>query len=150
MKNAMVIGYGNELRGDDGIGNRIANIVDSWHLLTVKSLAFHQLTPELAAQLAEVNLVIFVDASIEENLQVEFLSSSDGYHNSIVHFTDPKSLLALSQFLYGYSPPAWLIKVPGVNFELSDRLSPTAEKGIAIALTKIMSILNGISVNDNR
>jgi hydrogenase maturation protease len=141
METAMVIGYGNELRGDDGIGQRIAEIVDSWHLLTVKSLAFHQLTPELAATIAEVKLVIFVDASIHENLQVESLSLT-GYNNSMGHFTDPKSLLALAQFLYGYAPPAWLIAVPGENFELSDRLSPTAEKGMKIALAKIIEILD--------
>ena len=141
MKTAMVIGYGNELRGDDGIGQRIANIVDSWHLSTVKSLAFHQLTPELAAKLAEVNLAIFVDASIHENMQVESLSSTE-YHHSMGHFTDPKSLLALSHFLYGYAPPAWLISIPGENFELSDRLSATAEKGMEIALEKIMEILD--------
>jgi Ni,Fe-hydrogenase maturation factor len=41
----MVIGYGNELLGDDAIENGIVNAIESWHLLTVKSLAVHQLTP---------------------------------------------------------------------------------------------------------
>jgi Ni,Fe-hydrogenase maturation factor len=58
------------------------------------------------------------------------------------HISNPSSLLALSQILYGHCPSAWLVSVPGVNFELSDRISPTAEKGIAIAIVTIMQILN--------
>jgi hydrogenase maturation protease len=71
MKTTIVIGYGNELCSDDGIGCRVANIVNLWHLSHVQSLAVHQLTPELAANLANINLAIFVDASINSELQVE-------------------------------------------------------------------------------
>ncbi|WP_016949994.1 hydrogenase maturation protease [Anabaena sp. PCC 7108] len=142
----IVIGYGNELRGDDGIGQRIANSIESWHLLTVKSFAVHQLTPELAVNLAKADLAIFVDACINSEageVQVKSLL----INNSSVfseHQSDPQSLLALTQSLYGYSPPAWLVTVPGVNFELRDSLSPIAEKRIGIALTKIINIINRV------
>ncbi|MDD1465444.1 hypothetical protein MEO43_08990 [Dolichospermum sp. ST_sed5] len=53
-----------------------------------------------------------------------------------------RSLLALSQMLYGHSLPAWLVTVPGVNFELGDRISPIAEKGIQIAIFKIRELLH--------
>ncbi|AFZ59612.1 hydrogenase maturation protease [Anabaena cylindrica FACHB-243] len=141
---AMVIGYGNELRGDDGIGKRIANAINSWHLLTVKSLAVHQLTPELAANLANADLAIFVDACIHcEPLDVQVRSLSSRDSSTINgHTGDPRSLLALTESLYGHCPPAWLVTVPGVNFEISDRISPSAENGIAIALIKIIRILD--------
>ena len=60
----LVIGYGNRLRGDDGVGwevaSRLAAAVPSEaaHILTV-----HQLTPELAEPVSEADLVIFIDAS---------------------------------------------------------------------------------------
>ncbi|TAF11003.1 MAG: hydrogenase maturation protease [Nostocales cyanobacterium] len=145
-RTAMVIGYGNELRSDDAIGQRIANVINLWHLSDVQSLAVHQLTPELAANLATVNLAIFVDASINSELadvQVEPIIPTT---SSIIigHSADPRSLLALTKSLYGYWPPAWLVTVPGVNFELGDCLSPIAEKGIGIALTKIINIINRV------
>ena len=62
MVKSLVIGYGNSLRSDDGIGVRVAEIVADWYLPEVRSLCLPQLTPELAADLAKVDLVIFVDA----------------------------------------------------------------------------------------
>lgn len=69
----LIIGYGNTLRGDDGVGYRIAEIFEqeedgleshyseeSRH--TVRSHPCHQLTPDLAAELAQADRVIFVDA----------------------------------------------------------------------------------------
>ncbi|QYX34058.1 hydrogenase maturation protease [Sphaerospermopsis torques-reginae] len=141
MKKVIVIGYGNELRSDDGVGKKIADTIDSWNLSNVKSLAVHQLTPELADELANVNLSIFVDATINENMVVAPLSLTNDHYHSIGHFADPRSLLALTEFLYGKSPIAWLVTVPGQNFELGDRISLKAEKGITTALSKIMQIL---------
>jgi hydrogenase maturation protease len=147
----IIIGYGNELRSDDAIGQKVANIINSWHLSDVQSLAVHQLTPELAANLANVNLAIFVDAmmsSESENVEVESILPTE--YNSISniisnmtlgHIGDPRSLLSLTKYLYGYCPTAWLVTVPGVNFELGDCLSPIAEIGINIALDKIINII---------
>lgn len=139
-----VIGYGNDLRSDDGIGQRVANAIASWHLSNVKSLAVHQLTPELAAILAHTELAIFVDACLpSENseVQVQSLLPSSCSEFS-VHIGDPRSLLALTLAIYGHCPLAWLVTIPGVNFDLGDRLSPIAESGVAIALVKIIQILD--------
>ena len=59
----LVIGYGNELRGDDAIGPRVARAVRRRYP-DLKTVAAHQLTPEMAARLAGVRLAIFVDAAI--------------------------------------------------------------------------------------
>lgn len=144
MDTAIVIGYGNELRGDDAIGQQVAKAIKSWRLLSVQSIAVHQLTPELSETLANSQLAIFVDACINsQSNQVEVQSLLPCESNTInAHTSDPKSLLALSQWLYGNCPKAWLVTVPGENFELRDRISPTAEKGINIALSKIMEILD--------
>ncbi|MDD1414691.1 hydrogenase maturation protease [Dolichospermum sp. ST_con] len=144
MKTAIVIGYGNDLRSDDAIGQLIANTIKSWDLPNLTSLAVHQLTPELAEPLANTDLAIFVDACINsqfKEVQVQSLLPSE--LNTInTHISNPRSLLALSQMLYGHSLPAWLVTVPGVNFELGDRISPIAEKGIQIAIFKIRELLH--------
>ena len=63
----LVIGYGNELRGDDGAGPSVGRAVASWHLPGVRTLAVHQLTPELAEDLAQTKRVVFVDAAVHAN-----------------------------------------------------------------------------------
>ena len=83
--NVLVIGYGNELRCDDGIGQRV---VKELHLSKVKSLAVHQLTPELAETLANADLAIFVDAClISESSQVQVESISHESANIIAGHT---------------------------------------------------------------
>ena len=60
--NFLVIGYGNTLRSDDGAGQRVAEKIGQWELPGVGALAVHQLTPELAENIAQADAVIFVDA----------------------------------------------------------------------------------------
>ncbi|BAY27657.1 hypothetical protein NIES2100_74820 [Calothrix sp. NIES-2100] len=141
MSNIVAIGYGNDLRSDDGIGQRVANTLQ---LSNVKSLAVHQLTPELAEILASADLAIFIDACLtSESSEVQVRSlAPDSSGNISGHIADPRSLLALTQVLYGYCPTAWWVIVPGENFNIGDRLSPTAETGIAIALEKIAQIIH--------
>ncbi|BAZ49500.1 hypothetical protein NIES4103_21120 [Nostoc sp. NIES-4103] len=139
--NVIAIGYGNELRSDDGIGQRVAKAL---HIFNVKAIAVHQLTPELAEALANSDLAVFIDACLmSESSQVQIESISPASRNFITaHTADPRSLLALTQAIYDYCPPAWWIKVPGVNFELGYSLSPIAETGVAIATQKITQIIN--------
>ncbi|WP_017651635.1 hypothetical protein [Fortiea contorta] len=147
-KAVMVIGYGDDLRGDDGIGRQVADAIANWHLLSVKCLAINQLTPELATILASTELVIFVTTClISESSQVQVQSLLPCFF-SFVHarINDPRSLLALTQTIYGHSPTAWLVTIPGVNFAVRENLSAVAKTGIAIALVKIIQILDK---NDN-
>src|SRR5262249_51109422 len=60
----LVIGYGNELRGDDGVGPAAARAVAAWAEPCVQAIATHQLTPELADAIAGAEEVVFVDARI--------------------------------------------------------------------------------------
>ena len=60
---SLVIGIGNPLRGDDGIGWRLAARLPAQPGLAVRCR--QQLTPELAADLAAVQRVLFLDAWLE-------------------------------------------------------------------------------------
>lgn len=68
MKRPLIIGYGNSLREDDGIGLRAAELVES-NLAPGEAdvLQCHQLTPELAAQVQAASLVIFLDAAFDRS-----------------------------------------------------------------------------------
>jgi hydrogenase maturation protease len=154
-KQLIVIGYGNTLRGDDGAGPRVAEIVAGWKLPQVRSLPVHQLTPELAAEITEAEIAIFVDVypatelAIAKPAEAEIRSipihPSTYQHDTSVcegsgHAADPHSLLYLAEVAYGRAPTAWWILIPALNFEFSEQLSSLTTSGINKALQKIEQI----------
>ena len=67
----MVIGYGNTLRGDDGVGPRVAEAVAALALPGVRTLVCAQLSPEHADPVAQARTVIFVDAAVNAPREVQ-------------------------------------------------------------------------------
>jgi hydrogenase maturation protease len=138
-----LIGYGNDLRSDDGVGQKIANLVATWGLENVRTYAVHQLTPELAETIARVDAVIFVDAYLGgEETKVKFIElTASERSQGIAHSLDPRSLLGLTQKLYDRVPKAWIIAVPGVNFELGESFSPVTESAMFNAFKLIDDLI---------
>ena len=138
-----MIGYGNTLRSDDGVGQAVVELVKTWNLSNVQVMPVHQLTPELAEPLSNADLAIFVDAypaDFEQEVQVCPLEpASSGW--TMGHTSAPQGLLAIAQALYHHYPQAWLVAIPGNNFELGYSLSPLAEQGMAEALTVIDGLI---------
>jgi Ni,Fe-hydrogenase maturation factor len=63
----LVIGYGNPLRSDDGVGPAVvARLAGDPRLAGVDLRALHQLTPELASDASGVSLLVLVDAGVAE------------------------------------------------------------------------------------
>lgn len=143
---ALVIGYGNTLRGDDAVGPLAAAVVEGWGLPDVSALGVTQLTPELAAPLAAARLAVFVDArsaAADEQAGVEVLPLEPSSEPSAFgHAGDPRRLLALAQAAYGTCPDeAWLVTVPSADFRLGEGLSPRAARGLEEALKQVAVLL---------
>lgn len=139
----LIVGYGNPIRGDDGVGQAVITEVEQWNLTNVRSLSLHQLTPEVAAEMAEVDTVIFVDAALEgDTVNIISLEALPSNLFNWGHSLNPRSLLSLTQFLYQKQPQAWLIAIPGDNFELCETLSQKALNGMQEALKIIKNIVN--------
>ena len=64
-RRVLILGYGNPGRQDDGLGPAIAEAVAAWELPNVMTDDPYQLNIEDAAALAEHDLVVFVDASVD-------------------------------------------------------------------------------------
>jgi hydrogenase maturation protease len=127
----LIIGYGNELRGDDGLGPFVAKSIAAAKLPGVEVKTAVQLLPELAADLAQTRLVVFVDASMklaEPGIPVRLQATEDTF-SWCTHRTDPRTLLALTQRIYGRTPEAWRLAISGRSFEHGVGLS--ASKGLS-------------------
>ncbi|MGD1944054.1 MAG: hydrogenase maturation protease [Leptolyngbyaceae cyanobacterium] len=145
----LVIGYGNALRGDDGVGPQVAMAVADWHLPSVKSLAVPQLLPELAADIATANYVIFVDAcgqSCAPTIQLDPIVTNKAVLARCTaplmnHVCEPLGLMALTHRLYGDHPQAWFLQIPTEHHDLGRSFSNSAQRGIDSALRTIEQFL---------
>ena len=137
----LVIGYGNELRGDDGVGPKVAEAVEQMKLPRVRAIACALLTPELAEAVSKSKRVIFVDATVDESKEVRLRPLAPAESSQLMaHAADPGKLLAIARDVYGHYPQAWWLTIPIETLEFGDRLSPVAQQGFEIALEKIRSL----------
>ncbi|AFY66411.1 hydrogenase maturation protease [Geitlerinema sp. PCC 7407] len=141
MMDYLIIGFGNTLRGDDGVGPQVAEAIAQWQLANVRSRSVHQLTPELAAEIAQAQTVIFVDATVQgETVQWRAIAAG-AEAPCTAHYADPRSLLVISQILYGRSPQAYELLIPAVDFSFGETLSETTKNNLKVALEKLKKIL---------
>ena len=64
-RKTLIVGYGNPLRGDDGVGQIVAEAVRAHELAGATIIACHQLTPELAEVVAQSEISVFIDAAAD-------------------------------------------------------------------------------------
>ncbi|MFO0846679.1 MAG: hydrogenase maturation protease [Gemmataceae bacterium] len=133
----LVIGYGNELRGDDGVGPRVARAVHAWRMPGVVARATHGLAPELAEELARAESVVFVDARAGAEGGLEVVELVPGPPAGLGHASEPRWLLGLAESLWGHRPRAWLLTVPAERLGVGEGLSEMGARGLADALTEI-------------
>lgn len=142
----LVVGYGNTLRGDDAFGpvvaDRLRPLVDADRVLIVTC---HQLTPELAADVAACARVVFLDASAASppgELVCRALDAGDAQAAGLLHALGPDQLLVLARLVYGRAPPATLVTVGGADFELGDHhLSPLVAAAVECAVETVRQLL---------
>jgi hydrogenase maturation protease len=158
----VVIGYGNELRGDDAVGAVVARRLRDCRLPDgVKVIVCHCLMPELAADISTARWVVFVDSSVEVDLQSTTagsithreLSGATPDLSPLGHTLDPRSLLELAKRLYHRSPRAELFTVTGERFEIGDTMSPEVVQAAGELVARIvarLSMIRGILLCDGQ
>ncbi len=155
---ALVIGYGNIDRQDDGV---------AWHVLRevasrlkvnfpvtpyecaelsapgVDMLFCLQLTPEMADTFSAYQKICFIDAhtgSVEGDLHVEALIGI--YQNSpLTHHLTPSSCLAIVHALFGKTPEGLLVSVRGYEFGFDQSLSARTAALVGPAADKVLDWL---------
>jgi hydrogenase maturation protease len=162
VKKALLIGYGNPDREDDGV---------AWHILRALTInlgldspesyedefpesplidfAFHlQLTPEMAEDISAYEYVCFIDAhtgNIPE--PVRLISVESEFQRSpFTHHLTPQSLLSMCETIYGKRPEAALLSVLGRHFRFSRQLSEETAQLVPQAVALIWEWLNARNV----
>ena len=144
----LVIGYGNTLRRDDGVGSKVAEAVAALHLPGVNVMVRHQLVPELAEPISQARGVIFVDGTVNANGDAELREIAARPAGPILaHAIDPRSLLALAKEIFERSPPAWSLAIPVEDLGFGDGLSPRAAAGLQSALTQLQSLIRRLNAS---
>jgi hydrogenase maturation protease len=139
----LVIGYGNTLRSDDGVGRKVAEAVAGLGLPGVQAIGCPQLTPEYAEPVSQAELVIFVDASVDLPKEVRLRPLAPNESSQLLgHSADPRTVLALARDVFGHVPRAWWLTIPAEEFRFGEELSPLAQAGFEAALARIRALVS--------
>lgn len=139
----VIIGFGNDLRGDDALGPMAGAFLQNLYegRENIEVLIRTSLTPELAGVIAEAELVVFVDCAAEGPVGVvrQQQITIESTEQSMVHFLTPAALLAWTHQLFGRVPEAWTYSVAGLSFDISEALTPPLQA----ALPKLQQQVQG-------
>jgi hydrogenase maturation protease len=139
----LVIGYGNPLRGDDGVGWVVAERLAS--RAGVEVVTTQMLVPELAERVAAATTVIFVDARVgtdQGSVHCDAISSRAERH-PLGHVASPESLLRLAEALSSHRPPAFVVSVTGADFDFRATLSEAVLHAVPGTIQLIERLIEG-------
>ncbi len=126
----ILIAVGNTLRRDDGVAHRVLELLEPPPGVVFRSC--HQLTPEMAEEIAPADTVIIIDADVAPG-EPRLEKVEERSDNPLTHVVRPAELVALSRSLFSFRGGAWLCRVPGIDFGQGAGLSAEAEANARIA-----------------
>ena len=156
MKSILIIGYGNQTRSDDGVGWYVAEEIEKAtqrDALQVDVLKLNQLTVDLAEEIKDRELVIFVDAHAvlceckpsALNDDKDLLQSEEVKPNYklglTAHYLLPETLLAICEGLYNKAPKARIFSVKGLSFDFGEKLSNQTQNTADQAVEQIIKMV---------
>lgn len=135
MADVLVVGYGNDLRSDDGAGRWVADRIEELDIAGVEVRSVAQLTPELALAISGRRLVVLVDASVDtEELTVSDIDPSQG-SGVMSHHGDPGTTISMAASVGSLPERAVLVSIPatdlGMGFSMSETTATSAEQAVA-------------------
>ena len=146
---ALVLAYGNPMRGDDGVAWVIANLLGPIMPEPVRVECVQQLSPEHADSVRENDLVIFIDAAKGGVAgEISYMPvTAQAEPTRFWHHIGPAEILALAKQLYAATPQAVLFTVQAEQFNVGSTLSDKVKSAIPQAVAEICALLkrNGIT-----
>jgi len=127
----LIYGYGNPGRQDDGLGNHFVEMAREWAAEQgLKNIAFdsnYQLNIEDAAEITGKDIVIFVDASLEDidDFVLDEITP-DAKVEFSMHAVSASYVVHLCKEIYPHCPAAWLLHLKGYEWEFREGLTEKA------------------------
>jgi len=145
MARILIVGYGNPLRGDDGVGFHAAvRLAAGFAGGEVEVRAVHQLTPELADDLSRAELAIFIDAAAEGEPGAVLLRrlSPEGGAQAFTHQATPPALLSASRALFGSAPEAVLFSIPVESAGFGESMTPPVARALDRVCVQVRAMVS--------
>lgn len=139
----LVYGIGNLGRQDDGLGIRLVEKLEAaGHSSALTLEANYQLNVEDALLISDFDLVIFADASVEDVVPFAIRTLKPEPHFGFSsHALDMGGVLSLCGELYGRQPRAFVLEIPGYEWDIAEKLSEKAERNLESAFTSLKEAL---------
>lgn len=142
MNKILIYGYGNPGRQDDGIGARFIELVEEWitqeKLKGIYTDCNYQLNVEDSATIAEYDTVIFVDASVAEDVmdyKLESLLPDNARIEFSMHAVSASYVVDLCQKIYGKIPEPYVMHIKAYEFDFVEELTPKAIENLESAFS---------------
>ena len=148
MKKCLLIGFGNTLRRDDGLGPYIVDsiAVESYCGMEVRKISIPQIDLILADDLSKVDLALFVDSRIDDSddlVKVEHCAPSrePSLCSHTSHSLSIQDLINLTRDLYGRVPESYIVMPKGFDFSLGEDLTSKAKKSAVLAVQTVTDLV---------
>jgi hydrogenase maturation protease len=137
-KNMLIVGIGNPIRSDDGIGSYICEKITTMNMAGVETFCIQQLQIEFIETFSRYDVVMIVDASVNGS-DAEITPIQKG-PSSIPssHHMHPQELSSIAELTMNISPEYVLCSVKGINFDFGEDLSETAIRNANTAISLIL------------
>lgn len=134
-----LIGIGNILRSDDGVGAYVCEQIESKELAGITVVVTHQLDIVMVEDLSKFAKVIFIDAAIsEKSVSIQHIDSIKNLPQSVSHQVNASMLAKLSRQLFSTQTQFYICAIGALNFDMGNSFSTTtksnADAAIAILL----------------
>jgi len=145
----VVFGWGNDARGDDGLGPLLLERVANAGLAGVTTIEDYQLQIEHAIDLDGAEAALFLDAGKETPAPFAFAEIAprrDASHTT--HALSPEAVLDVYQRTFRRAPPpSFALAVRGDRFELGEGLTPAAQDRLEEAWAFVQALMRERSVD---
>lgn len=134
----LLVAIGNPYRRDDGAAQRLAAMIGE----AVDRSACTQLTPELAADLARYERIVFADADLCANsVRLEELTAVEVRPTPLGHALSIEEVVVLARSLFGFTGEVWVCRIPGEDFADGEALSDLAAANVVEAARLLRNLL---------
>jgi len=140
----LIVGVGNTLMGDDGIGAYVASRIEGQHLPGVRAIHVQQMTSDLLDDMLKADHTIIVDAAVEADpVQFYKVEETAPAGASYSHYTSAIQLLKMAQLVYERNLSVYICAVGARDLTLGGNLSLYGKKNADQAVSTILGWING-------